>query len=102
MASTNRILLGAITGQTTPGPMPAGACHVYDVASLSLRVLDEGAPKDIGATVPDVFNEAWDIVKERYSEVTKDGTLTQANQGTIPINWDAQQTEVDFGFKFKT
>ncbi|KAK7993608.1 heterokaryon incompatibility protein-domain-containing protein [Apiospora arundinis] len=102
MASTNRILLGVVTGQTAPGPMPAGACHVHDVATLFLRALDDGTPKNIGATVPHVFNEAWDVVKERYPEAVKNGTFAQGNQDTIPINWEAHQTEVDFGLKFKT
>ncbi|KAK7936698.1 cinnamoyl-CoA reductase [Apiospora aurea] len=102
MASTNRIMLGVVTGQEAPGPMPAGACHVYDVAKLFVQALNDGAPKNIGATVSHVFNEAWDIVKENFPHAVRSGIFTQGSQETIPIDWDAHQTEVDFGFKFKT
>lgn len=49
-----------------------------------------------------MFNEAWDTVQERFPDAAKDGTFTQGNQETIPIDWDAHQTDLDFGFKFKT
>ncbi|KAK8103491.1 cinnamoyl-CoA reductase [Apiospora kogelbergensis] len=96
MVSTNRILLGVITGQVAPG-----AGYVYDAVKLFLHALDVIAPKNIGATVPHQFNEAWDIVKERFPKAAKNGTFTQGKQETIPIGWDAHQTELDFGFKVK-
>ncbi|KAK8009498.1 hypothetical protein PG991_012049 [Apiospora marii] len=105
MAGTNRILLGVVTGRAAPAPMPSGACHVEDAAALFLRALDgEGAaaPRNIGASRPHVFNEAWDIVQERFPDSVRDGTFTRGNQETVPIDWDAHQTELDFGFKFKT
>ncbi|KAK8133533.1 cinnamoyl-CoA reductase [Apiospora sp. TS-2023a] len=105
MASTNRILLGVITGQVAPAPMPSGACHVDDAAMLFLLALDDGdkaAPKNIGASVPHVFNEAWDIVQERFPVAAKDGTFSKGKQETIPVDWDAHQTELDLGVTFKT
>ncbi|KAK7921633.1 hypothetical protein PG985_009655 [Apiospora marii] len=106
MAGTNRILLGVVTGQAAPAPMPSGACHVDDAAALFLRALDEqgaaATPRNIGATRPHVFNEAWDVVQERFPEAARDGTFTRGNQETVPIDWDAHQTELDFGFTFKT
>lgn len=103
LAGTNRILLGALTGQAAPAPIPAGACHVDDAAALFLRALaEQAAPGNIGASRPHVFNEAWDVVQERFPGATKDGTFTRGNQETIPIDWDASQTELNFGFKFKT
>ncbi|KAI1122306.1 putative cinnamoyl-CoA reductase [Nemania abortiva] len=102
MSSTNRILLGIITGQNAEGPMPAGAVHVEDAAKIHVLALKEDAPRNIGSTIPHVFDEAWDIAAKHFPEAVKAGVFTKGSQPTIPVVWDASQTEKDFGLKFQT
>lgn len=101
LASTNQLLLGVITGQTGPAPMPSGAVHIYDAAKVFMLALDAGIP-NIGATAPHSFDDAWDIVKKHFPKAVEDGVFTQGSQPTFPVDWDAHQTERDFGFSFKT
>ncbi|KAI1138399.1 putative cinnamoyl-CoA reductase [Hypoxylon sp. FL0543] len=101
-ASTNRMLLAVFTGQSSDIPMPAGAINVSDAAKVHLLALKEGAPKNIGVTIPHKFNDAWDVVQKHFPKAVADGVFTQGNQPTVPVNWNAHKTEVDFGFKFRT
>ncbi|TRX98041.1 hypothetical protein FHL15_001251 [Xylaria flabelliformis] len=102
MSSTNRILLGIITGKDADSPMPAGAVHVDDVAKIIILALKDGAPRNIGTTVPHVFDKAWDIVEKHFPKAIETGVFTKGSQATVPVNWDASQTERDFNLKFKT
>ncbi|KAJ5964412.1 uncharacterized protein N7479_004288 [Penicillium vulpinum] len=101
-AGTNRILLGAITGQSAASPMPAGATHVDDAAKVHLAGLKEGIAGSFGITTVHNFNDAWKAVEKHFSEAVADGTFTQGNQPTVPVNWNAHQTEIDLEFTFKT
>ncbi|KAI1110511.1 putative cinnamoyl-CoA reductase [Nemania sp. NC0429] len=103
LASTNRVMLGVITGQDSgEDPMPAGAVHVEDAAALHMLALREGAPRNIGATVPHAFQEAWAFAEKHFPAAVEAGVFTKGIQPTIPVNWDAGQTERDFDFKFRT
>lgn len=103
MASTNRILLGIITGQTAPGPMPSGATHVEDAARVHIRGLEEDVvATDLGVTAPNQFDDAWAVVQKHFPQALADGIFTQGSQPTIPVNWNAHSTEVELGFAFKT
>ncbi|RYC59798.1 hypothetical protein CHU98_g6423 [Xylaria longipes] len=102
VSSTNRIMLGIITGQASPSPMPAGAVHVDDAANIHMLALKDGAPRNIGSMVPHVFDDAWDIVVKHFPKAVESGVFTKGSQPTIPVNWDASQSEKDFGLKFKT
>lgn len=101
-AGTNRILLAAITGQSAPGPMPAGATHADDAAKVHLEALKEGIAGNFGVTKAHDFNDAWKAVEKHFPEAVADGTFTQGNQPTVPVNWNAHQTEIDLKFDFKT
>ncbi|KAI1200980.1 putative cinnamoyl-CoA reductase [Nemania serpens] len=101
-ASTNRVMLGVVTGQVADDAMPAGAIHVEDAAELHMLALKEGAPRNIGATVPHVFDEAWEFAEKHFPAAVKAGVFTKGSQPTIPVNWDASQTERDFDFRFRT
>ncbi|KAH8159285.1 hypothetical protein CIB48_g8967 [Xylaria polymorpha] len=101
-SSTNRIMLGVITGQASGSQLPAGATHVDDTAKIYMLALKDGAPRNIGSTVPHVFDEAWDIVAKHFPKAVETGVFTKGSQPTIPVNWDASQTERDFNIKFKT
>ncbi|KAI0871047.1 putative cinnamoyl-CoA reductase [Hypoxylon argillaceum] len=102
MASTNRILLGVVTGHAADSPMPAGAVHVEDAATLHILALQDDAPRNIGSTIPHVFDEAWDAVAKHYPEAVKAGVLSKGSQPTIPVIWDASKTETDLGVKFQS
>ncbi|KAI5920701.1 putative cinnamoyl-CoA reductase [Camillea tinctor] len=101
-SGTNRVLLPIITGQSTHNPMPAGAAHVSDVAKVHMLALREGVTGSIGVTSVNAFDDAWEIVKKKFPEAVAEGVFTQGHQPTIPVNWNAHKTEVEFGFKFKT
>ncbi|ETS81284.1 hypothetical protein PFICI_06286 [Pestalotiopsis fici W106-1] len=102
-AGTNRILLAAVTGQNAEMAMPAGATHVYDAATLFLTGLQDDAPTNIGASVPQTFDDAWPIVQKHFPEAVSNGLLTRGSQPTAPVHWDSTQTEIDIkGFKFRT
>ncbi|KAI0399662.1 putative cinnamoyl-CoA reductase [Xylaria palmicola] len=102
-ASTNRILLALITGATAPAPMPAGAVDVHDAALVHILALRDDAPRNIGATVPHVFEDAWGFIAKHYPKAVESGVFTKGSQATIPVNWDASKTESDFpSFKFKS
>ncbi|KAJ9483965.1 hypothetical protein VN97_g9430 [Penicillium thymicola] len=101
-AGTNRILLAIITGQSAPNPMPAGATHVDDAAKVHLEALKEGISGNFGVTKAHDFNDAWKAVEKQFPEAVADGTFTQGNQRTVPVGWNAHQTEIDLKFNFKT
>ncbi|KAI0438686.1 putative cinnamoyl-CoA reductase [Xylaria telfairii] len=102
VSSTNRIMLGVITGQASGSQLPAGATHVDDTARIYMLALKDNAPRNIGSSVPHVFDEAWDIVAKHFPRAVKAGIFTKGSQPTIPVNWDASQTERDFNIQFKT
>ncbi|KAJ5663657.1 hypothetical protein N7507_004388 [Penicillium longicatenatum] len=101
-AGTNRILLAAITGKSADSPLPAGATHVDDAAKVHLAGLKEGIAGNLGVTKVHDFNDAWKAVEKHFPEAVADGTFTQGNQPTVPVNWNAHQTEIDLEFDFKT
>ncbi|KAI1382880.1 putative cinnamoyl-CoA reductase [Hypoxylon trugodes] len=101
-AGTNRMLLGIITGKTSPAPFPAGVGDVADVAKVHLLALGDGVVGSFGVTKRNTFDEAWEIVKRHFPKAIADGIFTQGSQPTIPVDWNAHQTEVRFGFDFKT
>ncbi|PHH64519.1 hypothetical protein CDD81_4298 [Ophiocordyceps australis] len=101
-AGTNRVLLAAITGQSADGPLPAGATHVDDAAKVHLAGLKEGIVGNFGVSKAHEFNDAWAAVTNNFPEAVADGTFTQGNQPTVPVNWNAHQTEIDLNFTFKT
>ncbi|KAI0197067.1 putative cinnamoyl-CoA reductase [Xylaria flabelliformis] len=101
-SSTNRILFGVLTGRKDPEPRPSGVVHVSDAAKLHVLALEEGAPKNIGATVPHVFDEAWEIVEKHFPKEVSSGVFTKGSQPTVPIVWDSSMTESHFKFKFQT
>ncbi|KAI1174028.1 putative cinnamoyl-CoA reductase [Nemania sp. FL0916] len=101
-SSTNKLMLGVITGGNSPAPLPAGAVHVDDVAKIHILALKEGAPRNLGCTAPHVFDEAWNIVLKHFPEAVKGGIFGKGSQATIPLKWDASQTELDLDLKFKS
>ena len=101
-AGTNRILLPIITGQSVDSPMPAGAAHVDDAANIHMLALKGNVPQNLGVSRPHVFNDAWDVVKKHFPKAVNDGIFTQGDQPTIPVNWNAHQTEIDLGIEFKS
>ncbi|KAI2636519.1 putative cinnamoyl-CoA reductase [Hypomontagnella submonticulosa] len=98
---TNGMLLSIITGKTAP-PFPAGVGHVADIAKVHLLALKEGVDGSFGVTRVNVWDDAWPIVKKHFPKAVASGIFTQGSQPTIPINWNAHQTEVTFGFDFKS
>ncbi|KAI1162163.1 putative cinnamoyl-CoA reductase [Nemania serpens] len=102
LASTNRMLLGVITSQDAPGPMPSGSVHVYDAARVFISALNDDAPSNIGAVTPHNWDDAWDVVQKNFPGAVKDGIFTKGSQPTFPVNWDSHQTEKHFGFQFKS
>ncbi|KAK2598895.1 hypothetical protein QQS21_005637 [Conoideocrella luteorostrata] len=101
-AGTNRIVLATITGKSTHNPMPAGATHVDDVAKAHLAGLKEGFSGNFGVTKVHDFNDAWIAIQKHFPEAVADGTFKKGNQPTVPVNWNAHQTEIDLKFNFKT
>ncbi|KAJ5591675.1 uncharacterized protein N7459_002044 [Penicillium hispanicum] len=99
---TNRILLAAITGQSSDRPLLAGATHVDDAAKVHLAGLKEGIAGNFGVTKVHDFNDAWEAVKKHFPEAVADGIFKQGNQPTVPVDWNAHQTEVDLKFIFET
>ncbi|KAI0010207.1 putative cinnamoyl-CoA reductase [Xylariaceae sp. FL0662B] len=101
-AGTNRVLVPIITGQTADSPMPAGCAHVYDVAKVHLLALKDGVKGNLGVTSNHAFDDAWEIVKKHFPKAVKEGIFTQGHQPTVPVNWNAHQTEIELGFNYKT
>lgn len=101
-AGTNCILLPIITGQSAPNPMPSSATHVDDTAKVHLEALKEGISGNFGVTKLHEFNDAWKAVEKQFPEAVADGTFTQGNQPTVPVSWNAHQTEIDLKFNFRT
>ncbi|KAK6198288.1 hypothetical protein LQW54_010437 [Pestalotiopsis sp. IQ-011] len=100
---TNRLLLAILTGQNAEMPLPSGATHIYDAATLFLTGIEDDAPANIGASVPHVFDDAWTVAQKHFPEAVGDGRLSQGSQATVPVDWDSSQTEMDIqGFKFRT
>ncbi|KAI0376815.1 putative cinnamoyl-CoA reductase [Hypomontagnella monticulosa] len=99
-AGTNGMLLSVLTGKSSP-PFPSGVAHVADIAKVHLLALKEGIVGSFGVTQVNVWEDAWQIVKKHFPKAVAAGVLTQGSQPTIPINWNAHQTEVTFGFKFR-
>ncbi|KAI1811579.1 putative cinnamoyl-CoA reductase [Poronia punctata] len=101
-SSTNFVLLGVLTGRNDPEPRPSGVVHVSDAAKIHVLALEDGAPQNIGLSVPHVFDDAWDIVAKHFPKEIEAGLLTRGSQPTIPVNWDSSKTESHFNFKFQS
>ncbi|KAI1495959.1 putative cinnamoyl-CoA reductase [Biscogniauxia marginata] len=101
-AGTNRILVPIITGQSAADPMPAGVTHVDDAAKVHMLALKDGVSGNLGVVKPYVFDDAWDVVQKHFPKAVAVGTFSRGQQPTIPVNWNAHQTEVEVGFNFKT
>ncbi|KAG9672067.1 cinnamyl-alcohol dehydrogenase, partial [Aureobasidium melanogenum] len=101
-AGTNRVLLPIFTGGSADSPMPSGVAHVYDVAKVHMLALKDGVPHNLGVTQPHEFDDAWTIIEKHFPKSVKEGVFIQGRQPTVPVNWNAHQTEVDLGIKFKT
>ncbi|KAI0466983.1 putative cinnamoyl-CoA reductase [Xylaria cf. heliscus] len=101
-SSTNQLVLGFITGQDAEAPLPAGAVDIDDTAKIFVLALKDDAPRNIGSTMPHVFDEAWNIVTKHFPKAVETGIFTKGSRTTIPVKWDSSQTEQDFDFKFKS
>lgn len=75
---------------------------MYDVAKVHLLALKEGVVGNFGVTSIHVFDDAWDIVNKHFPKSVESGVFTQGHQPTVPVNWNAHSTEIEFGFNFKT
>ncbi|KAI0191909.1 putative cinnamoyl-CoA reductase [Astrocystis sublimbata] len=102
LSSTNFVLLGIMTGRHDPEPRPAGVVHVSDAAKLHMLALEDDAPRNIGAAIPHVFDEAWDMVTKHFPKEVESGALTKGSQPTVPILWDPSKTESHFNFTFRS
>ncbi|KAI1752075.1 putative cinnamoyl-CoA reductase [Xylaria castorea] len=101
-SGTNFVLFGVMTGRNDPEPRPSGVVHVSDTAKLHMLALQDGAPKNIGSSIPHVFDEAWDMVAKHFPKEVESGILTKGSQPTIPVLWDSSKTESHFNFKFQS
>ncbi|KAH9908160.1 putative cinnamoyl-CoA reductase [Xylariomycetidae sp. FL2044] len=99
---SNRVFLSVITGEEPPWHRPSGTVHIYDTAQLHILALEEGAPSNIGSTIPHVFNDAWDIVVKHFPKEVEEGILTKGSVPTTITPWDSSQTAAHFNFVFRT
>ncbi|KAI0391873.1 putative cinnamoyl-CoA reductase [Xylariaceae sp. FL0594] len=101
-SGTNAVLMGLVTGRDDPEPRPSGVVHVSDAAKLHVLALNDGAPRNIGASIPHMFDEAWDIVNKRFPDEVKNGLLKKGSQPTVHVPWTSGKTEEVFSFRFRS
>lgn len=109
MTGTNPLVMMQILGISPPKPFAGATVHVEDVAQLHVRALDPKIPGGssfaLNSHSPDgiAFNDAIDIVAKNYPERVADGTLPNSGKtDTLPLKYDAGETEKAFGYKFRT
>jgi nucleoside-diphosphate-sugar epimerase len=107
LAGSNALALSVLFGGKNPNGMPAATVHVDDVAFLHIAGLDPKVQgnKNFGANY-DVngikWDEAIDIVKKHFpTEVEKGLIPLGGSQASLPLPFDATESEKFFGFKFK-
>ncbi|MCJ1324944.1 hypothetical protein MMC10_001606 [Thelotrema lepadinum] len=104
LTGSNRALITALKGEKSEMPRLAGVAHIEDVAKvhlLALRPQFEGS-QDYGVTFSVVYDDAFDIAKRHFPKAFETGFLKQGSQPSMPVAWDASDTERTFGISFKT
>ncbi|TVY17344.1 NAD-dependent epimerase/dehydratase FUM13 [Lachnellula arida] len=104
LAGSDGLLLAIILGKTFDVPRIAGTAHVDDVAKVHLLALSESVQggQDFGVTIPTVYDDAFDYVKNAFPKAVENGIFKPGSQPSVKINWNASKTESVFGFKFQT
>ncbi|KIW65725.1 hypothetical protein PV04_07952 [Phialophora macrospora] len=107
LSGSNAVALGVLFGMKDPNGMPAATVHLDDVAFLHIAALDPKVQgnKNFGANY-DVngvkWDEAIDIVKKHFpTEVEKGVFPLGGSLPSLPMPFDASESENFFGFKFK-
>lgn len=109
--SSNILLMEALTGATVPAPILGGAAHVDDVADVHLRTLflpesEPGADaqllsKDFAVTIPVKYADAFEFVAKRYPKAVEEGVFLRGSMETMPMGYDASETERVLGIRFR-
>ncbi|OCT54100.1 reductase [Cladophialophora carrionii] len=107
LSGSNAIALGVLFGAKNPSGLPGATVHTDDVAFLHIAALEPkvqgnrnfGANFDVNGIK---WDEAIDIVKKHFpTEVEKGVFPLGGSQTSLPIPFDASESEKFFGFKFK-
>ena len=107
-SSSNNLLMAMLTGAVLPVPLLGGAAHIDDVAEVHLRALllapttAAALPRDFGVSVPIVYNDAFDFVAKRFPNAVAEGVFKRGNIPTMPVPWDASETERVLGITFRS
>ena len=107
-SGSNGIATGVLFGVKNPNGMPAGTCHVDDVAYAHIASLDRklegnqnlGVNCDVNGIK---WDDAIDIVKKHFPKEVERGVFPLGGSQTSgPIPFDASKTEKVLGIKFKS
>lgn len=100
--STNKLLLGVITGKHVDVPLPDCACEVDDVVNIHIQSLKSGVAGDYITLIPNRADDAWDVVQSEFPRAVEKGIFTRGHQANVRLHADVQRTELKFGFKHKS
>ncbi|KAI5920843.1 putative cinnamoyl-CoA reductase [Camillea tinctor] len=106
--SSNNFLMVGLLGRTLPMPLHGSFAHVDDVADMHLRVafLDPAAhsdlPQDFGIATKVDYATFFDHVKKAFPKAVAAGVLKEGTVPTLPVNFDASESEKLLGRKLKS
>ncbi|KAE8148349.1 hypothetical protein BDV25DRAFT_158462 [Aspergillus avenaceus] len=103
--SSNRYLMGSITGKDLPFPLHGGYVHIDDLAKVHVQVMclepTPQMPSNFGACTDIDYSNLFDIVEKNFPQQVADGTFAPGKLPTLPMSYDSSETEAILGFKFR-
>lgn len=108
---TNAIMFQQVLGVKRPKPTPGASVHLHDVAFLHVKGLDPAIPDrqsllaSSGGIKGTVWGDAIDIVKLKFPDAVKDGTIPNNGESLTSIKsarFDTTETERLTGIQFKS
>jgi nucleoside-diphosphate-sugar epimerase len=108
-AGSNAIALNVLFGVQNPNGLVGTTVYVDDVAKIHIEALDpkiEGN-RNFGANCNGLDGVEWDsaieIVKKHFPEAVESGIFPLGgSQRSVPLSFDARETEKVFEFKFNS
>ncbi|KAG9773411.1 hypothetical protein KCU88_g5814, partial [Aureobasidium melanogenum] len=108
-SGSNGVPMIPLMGGHNPVGVPAAVCHVDDVAFVHIASLDSRVEgnRNFGINYrgdkPVEWDDAIDIVKKHFPEEVKKGVFPLGGSlKSLPMPFDASETEKVFNFKFKS
>lgn len=105
--SSNGIMMLALTGKESPIPFHGNYAHIDDVVDVHTKALfleneEAGGHSSFGVGTTVHYEAIYPIIQKEFPEAVAAGMLSKGKLDTVPLNYDASETEKVFGMKFRS